>query len=346
MSWFRLDDNGYDHDKVLAAGDRAYGVWCRAGQFSSNKMTDGFVSKSAARRLCGDVRVWKRLVDVGLLDHADGGYQIHDFLVYNPSRKAVEDKSNARREAGRKGGEAKAQKDRERTAKEPGENCERTAKELRTDLYRIGNEPRTDESENNGQVCENTNHDCGNDHGDCRSTILPRPVPSRPLTDPPIVPQGTPVAKPDIQPSLIPSTKPTEQKASDAQTVFNHWQTELMPKAKQTDRRIARINARLAEGFTVEELVKAIDGAKKDDFLMGRDPKSRPGGWRDIDTVLRDAGQVERLSALAEESDSESESWEPWSEPTSDPRHAERDTGIPMPEELKTALAAFAGKRV
>jgi hypothetical protein len=36
---------------------------------------------------------------------------------------------------------------------------------------------------------------------------------------------------------------------------------------------------------------------------MGRDPKARPDGWRDIDTLLKDAAQVERLRDLVGASD-------------------------------------------
>jgi len=107
MAWFRLDDNGYDHDKVLAAGDRAYGVWCRAGQYSSNKRTDGYVSFRGSRMLCSDKRVWARLVSVGLLHEVDGGYQIHDYLDYNPSKVQLEAKSKVRSEAGKRGADAR-----------------------------------------------------------------------------------------------------------------------------------------------------------------------------------------------------------------------------------------------
>ncbi|MBK0432725.1 phage replication protein, partial [Klebsiella pneumoniae] len=58
-----------------------------------------------------------------------------------------------------------------------------------------------------------------------------------------------------------------------------------------------RIKARLAEGFTADELCRAISGAKGDPWLMGKNPsKKRYDG---VETILRDAAQVERLRDLA-----------------------------------------------
>jgi hypothetical protein len=82
--------------------------------------------------------------------------------------------------------------------------------------------------------------------------------------------------------------------------VFEHWRDIVWKgRAVLNDQRRARIAARLAEGFTVDDLKRAVDGASKDDWLMGRDEKARQGGWRDVETVFRHAGQVERLMLLA-----------------------------------------------
>jgi hypothetical protein len=82
--------------------------------------------------------------------------------------------------------------------------------------------------------------------------------------------------------------------------VFQNWQAEHGKQRSKLDaKRRARIRARLAEGFSVEQLCKAIRGAKRDSFLMGQDPKS-PRVFDGLETILRDAAQVERLIALAE----------------------------------------------
>lgn len=69
------------------------------------------------------------------------------------------------------------------------------------------------------------------------------------------------------------------------------------PKAK--DRR-KRIKARLSERFSERDLIDVADGMVLDPFLMGTDPAcTKPGGYRDVETVYRDAAQCERLIALA-----------------------------------------------
>ncbi|HWO88832.1 MAG TPA: hypothetical protein VNL98_06755 [Gemmatimonadales bacterium] len=62
------------------------------------------------------------------------------------------------------------------------------------------------------------------------------------------------------------------------------------------EKRLKRLVARLREnGGDVSELFYAVDGAKQDDWIMGRDERARKGGWRNIETIFRDRGQVERF---------------------------------------------------
>ncbi len=82
--------------------------------------------------------------------------------------------------------------------------------------------------------------------------------------------------------------------------VFECWrETVWKGRAVLNAARRARIASRLAEGFSVDDLKDAARGALKDDWLMGRKEGARPGGYRDIETVFRDAAQVERLMRLA-----------------------------------------------
>lgn len=187
MSWFRLDDNGYDHDKVLSAGDRAYGAWCRAGQYSSNKKTDGFVSHRAAKQINSDVRVWKRLVEVGLMESVDGGYVIHDYLEYNPSKAELEAKSEAKRAAGVLGSEARWGKNSERIAIEttqlsdrndPTLRSKRPNSEIEGHLLCDQNDPTL--RAESGQVPESIMGENGNRHSRCQATP-DTPVPSHPV---------------------------------------------------------------------------------------------------------------------------------------------------------------------
>src|ERR1035437_4243353 len=114
MTWFRLDDEGAFGAKILMAGNEAYGAWCRAGQWSSQHETDGRVPLSTALTI-GPARLWKKLLEAippghvhGLVEAIDGGYQIHDFLDYNPSAAEVLALREARSTAGRNGGSRSA----------------------------------------------------------------------------------------------------------------------------------------------------------------------------------------------------------------------------------------------
>jgi hypothetical protein len=80
--------------------------------------------------------------------------------------------------------------------------------------------------------------------------------------------------------------------------IFDYWQKLMKkPKAKLDSARRRKINARLKD-FSPRDLCQAIRGAKNDDFLMGRDPKSNGKQYNDFKTIFRDAAQVERLIAL------------------------------------------------
>jgi hypothetical protein len=80
--------------------------------------------------------------------------------------------------------------------------------------------------------------------------------------------------------------------------VFDFWKQEHgHPKAKLERKRRSRIKARLREGFTGRELCIAIRGAKRDQFLMGQNSDGKV--YDGLQTLLRDAEQVERLMALA-----------------------------------------------
>src|SRR6476619_7621329 len=55
---------------------------------------------------CGDDR--RHLVEAGIWEPVKGGWQIHDYLEYQPSKEEIQSLSNKRRENGRRGGLAKS----------------------------------------------------------------------------------------------------------------------------------------------------------------------------------------------------------------------------------------------
>lgn len=113
MGWVKVDDQFSRHPKVLRAGPLAAWLHVCALTYCSQYMTDGFVPTAAVNGLtdfsmikmppfrnrmgqtsnCPDAMdLAPSLVDAGMWMEVEGGYQIHDYLDYNPSREEVQKK--------------------------------------------------------------------------------------------------------------------------------------------------------------------------------------------------------------------------------------------------------------
>lgn len=114
MSWFRCDDGLADHPKVMALGELrrpALGLWTMCGTYCSRHLTDGFVSRSVVLMYADrDIKkLTDALVKAGLFIPADGGWVLHDYLDWNPSRAKVLRDRAKKQAAGQAGGQASAQ---------------------------------------------------------------------------------------------------------------------------------------------------------------------------------------------------------------------------------------------
>lgn len=89
MTWFKLDDGFHCHPKVLEAGNEVIGLYVRCGSWASQQLTDGFVPTSIAL-LYGSCELTEVLVAVNLWTRVSGGWQMHDYLTYNPSKQQVQ----------------------------------------------------------------------------------------------------------------------------------------------------------------------------------------------------------------------------------------------------------------
>ena len=125
--WSKLDDQFYLNPKNALLDRDEQDLHLAALVYASGQLTDGFIPVGVLPMLCiwakipvtNDVAIAKqvpevcysiatRLVEHCYWENAEGGYQIHDFLEYNPSREEVLELRNARKAAGRRGGLAKA----------------------------------------------------------------------------------------------------------------------------------------------------------------------------------------------------------------------------------------------
>ena len=117
--------------------------------------------------------------------------------------------------------------------------------------------------------------------------------------------------QPQPQPQPQEDNRQSEAPASNAmyaegvRLVFEHWQTvHGHPAArlgKSDSKRYKAIAGRLKDGYTVEQLCRAVNGCKNSSHHMGRDPKSNPSGtiFDDIELICRDAAHVDKFVRLA-----------------------------------------------
>lgn len=101
MTWFKVDDGFWSHPKTAALSDSAVATWVRAGSYSCQHLTDGFIA-TAVLRMVGDKDTAGELVTAGLWDIVAGGWQFHDWDEYQETSTAVKERRAAARDRQRK----------------------------------------------------------------------------------------------------------------------------------------------------------------------------------------------------------------------------------------------------
>ncbi|MEU3851770.1 hypothetical protein [Streptomyces sp. NPDC029554] len=103
MPWVKLDDRFPSHRKVALLTDRAFRLHVSAICWCSENLTDGRITDRElplVAKVRGVKATAQQLQKAGLWDRIDGGWEIHDYLDFNPSREQVlaERKKNAERQ--------------------------------------------------------------------------------------------------------------------------------------------------------------------------------------------------------------------------------------------------------
>lgn len=76
--------------------------------------------------------------------------------------------------------------------------------------------------------------------------------------------------------------------------VFAHWQSRMgKPNAKFTTGRREKIRARLRDGYTVEQLERAVDACAASDFHMGQNDSGT--AYNDLTQILRNGEKLEQF---------------------------------------------------
>jgi hypothetical protein len=123
MTWVRLDDGAPEHPKVVGLGDDAFALWVRALCYCNRALTDGFVPSGALSSLSRAKRpadVAAKLVAEKLWEPVDGGYQVHDYTDFQPSRAEIEEQRREKSEAKRRAGQAGGRRSGEARRAKPG----------------------------------------------------------------------------------------------------------------------------------------------------------------------------------------------------------------------------------
>ena len=117
MAWARIDDKFLDNPKVRKAGKDATYLYVSGLVYSSNQLTEGYISDEALGLVAykGFIKNERThaatLVECELWDRIEGGYQIHDYLEYNPTKEQIEEARAKKAAAGSKGAQARWQND-------------------------------------------------------------------------------------------------------------------------------------------------------------------------------------------------------------------------------------------
>jgi hypothetical protein len=133
MAWVRIDDHFDEHPKMAKVGPIGWGVWMAGLAYCNRNLTDGFIPWTKAHTLTSfDLRDDDGVVCTLTRDYGDhefdidaswvidllvsarlwivvkGGFMVHDYENYQPSKAQIEEERAKKRAAGQAGGQAAA----------------------------------------------------------------------------------------------------------------------------------------------------------------------------------------------------------------------------------------------
>jgi hypothetical protein len=91
MTWVRIDDGFSEHPKLLRVGLVGMGLQVAALCYCNRNLTDGFIPTEVVPTLQGS-RMVTKMVAAGLWDVAEGGYMIHNYDQYQPTKAQVKER--------------------------------------------------------------------------------------------------------------------------------------------------------------------------------------------------------------------------------------------------------------
>src|SRR5881396_3569688 len=91
MAWVRIEDTFPEHPKIQTLSADCFRLYVTALCYANRNLTDGHLPDVAVRSMGGPQhkRLARSLVLAGLWQPVRGGYTIHDFLEFQPTRAIV-----------------------------------------------------------------------------------------------------------------------------------------------------------------------------------------------------------------------------------------------------------------
>lgn len=83
MSWAKIDDKLWSHPKIVGLPPQALRLWLFALSWAAGHETDGHIPRAILPIILGNPKLAAVLVSARLWETAEGGWQIHDFVVYS-----------------------------------------------------------------------------------------------------------------------------------------------------------------------------------------------------------------------------------------------------------------------
>ncbi|MBM6981203.1 MAG: hypothetical protein I3I97_03010 [Bifidobacterium thermophilum] len=119
--WFKVDDSFFSNPKTAMLSDGATALWLRAGSWSAQQLTDGFIPARMVPMFRGSDDSVNELCDAGLWERDEelNGYRFHDWEDYQPDGAEVATLRRKRSEAGKRGANRRWQR---KTVDENGKN--------------------------------------------------------------------------------------------------------------------------------------------------------------------------------------------------------------------------------
>ena len=115
-TYIRVHDGMDEHPKIEPLSDAAFRLLMRSWFYCSRNLTDGRISDAVWGKR-GTAKARGELLGAGLAEQQDGFVQMHDYLDWQRSADEVAEMREKRAEAGRKGGQARANRLASATAK-------------------------------------------------------------------------------------------------------------------------------------------------------------------------------------------------------------------------------------